>query len=175
MIFSFSTFTILVLPTYNAVLGLATILESSMTDEDKHLLEPEDTGDGEALPHGKGRRAFTNLRRELTDDELSSTSVQRMLIDDIDRLEKEKFDLKEYQSRFHVSDKKASILQEQLDSSLKSSVSQEIIFGVCLTVGAAAMGYAPVVWDENKPTGELAITFGVILIIAGIVSKVVKR
>jgi len=102
---------------------------------------------------------------------LQSSAVQRMLIDDIERLEKEKFDLTEYQDKYHNSDKKAAVLEEKL----KASVAQEVIFGVCLTVGAAAIGYAPTVWDPNKPTGWIAIVFGVVLIIGGIVSKVVKR
>ncbi|MCP5235611.1 MAG: hypothetical protein H6945_07720 [Zoogloeaceae bacterium] len=141
-----------------------------MTDNDSLDLEPEDTEGTAPLSHGKGRRAFSNIRRELSDEELSSPAVQRMLIDDNERLEKEKFDLSEYQRKFHDVDKKSAILEEKL----KSSVSQEVIFSVCLTVGAAALGYAPSVW-ASQPSGYISIAFGVVLIIGGIASKVVKR
>ncbi len=133
-------------------------------------VEPEDSGKGIPIKRLKGRRAFTNVRRELSDEELSSPAVQRMLIDDIERLEKENFDLLEYQEKFHEADKKAAILEEKL----KASVTQEIAFGVCLTLGAASLAYAPSVWT-NQPTGWIAIAFGAFLIIGGIASKVVKR
>ena len=133
-------------------------------------VEPEDTGEGFPISSHKGRRAFTNVRRELSDEELSSPAIQRMLIDDIERLEEEKYDLSEYQEKYHEADKNAAILEEKL----KSSVTQEIVFGVCLTVGAASLGYAPSVWD-NQPTGWISIAFGAFLIIGGIASKVVKR
>ena len=141
-----------------------------MTYQDQPDTEPEDTGDGVPVSHSKGRRAFRNVRRELSDEELSSPAVQRMLIDDIERLEKEKYELSEYQDRYHEADKKSAILQEKV----KSSVSQEIIFAVCLTVGAASLGYAPSVWS-SQPTGWISIAFGVVLIVGGIASKMVKR
>ncbi|PLX89516.1 MAG: hypothetical protein C0618_01025 [Desulfuromonas sp.] len=132
--------------------------------------EPESSDEGASVTPHKGRRAFINVRRELSDEELSSPAVQRMLIDDIERLEKEKFELSEYQERFHESDKRAAILEEQV----KKSLSQEVVFGVCLTVGAASLGYAPAVWS-SPPSGWLAIAFGIILIGGGIASRVVKR
>lgn len=73
-------------------------------------VEPEDSGKGIPIKRLKGRRAFTNVRRELSDEELSSPAVQRMLIDDIERLEKENFDLLEYQEKFHEADKKSCYL-----------------------------------------------------------------
>ena len=60
-----------------------------MTEDNHQELAPEDTGEGTPLSHSKGRRAFSKLRRELTDEELSSPAVQRLLLDDIERLEKE--------------------------------------------------------------------------------------
>jgi phosphotransacetylase len=141
-----------------------------MTNQEQADIEPEDTGEGTHVSHSKGRRAFINVRRELSDDELLSPAVQRMLIDDIERLEKEKFELSEYCEKFYEADKRSAILEEKV----KSSVSQEVIFSVCLTVGSAALGYAPSVW-ASQPTGYISIVFGVVLIIGGIASKVVKR
>ncbi|OHX34409.1 hypothetical protein BJL95_17220 [Methylomonas sp. LWB] len=141
-----------------------------MTNHEQPDIEPEDIGDGNEVSHGKGRRALRNIRRELSDDELSSPAVQRMLIDDLERLEKEKFELSEFRGKFYDADKKSAILEEKI----KSSTSQEVIFSVCLTVGSASLGYAPSVWT-TQPTGYISIAFGIILIIGGIASKVVKR
>ena len=140
-----------------------------MTDIERPDEEPVKQGEAIASSPLKGRRAFTNLRRELSDEELCSPAIQRLLIDDIERLEKEKYDLMEYQNRFHDVDKKAAILGEKA----KANVAADIIFGVCLTVGAAALAYAPSIWS-NQPMGWITIAFGVALIFGGIASKVVR-
>ena len=141
-----------------------------MVDIERPDQEPEHPMETVPVVQNKGRRAFTNVRRELSDEELSSPATQRMLIDDIERLEKEKFELIEYQEKYHEADKRAAILQEKVNR----SVTQEIIFTVCLAVGAASLGYAPAVWSA-QPTGWIAIAFGLILIGGGIASRVVKR
>lgn len=139
--------------------------------DDKHDIAPEDTGDGSPLSHGKGRRAFSNLRRELSDEELSSPAVQRLLLDDIDRLEKDNGSLSDYQTSYYEADKKVAVLNEKL----KTNIAQEVTFGVCLTIGAALIGFAPSLWLPDKPHGWVSVALGVILIIGGIASKVVKR
>jgi len=79
-----------------------------MVDEDNQELAPEEPGEDVSVSKSKGRRAFRNLRRELTDDELASAAVQRMLIDDIERLEVDNGELGEYQ------DKRKTRVREQL-------------------------------------------------------------
>ena len=137
---------------------------------DTEDLAPENPEEGIVEPKHKGRRAFSNVRRELSDEEVTSPAVQRMLIDDLERLEIEKFELKEYQDKYYEADKKSAILEEKV----KSSVAQDVIFSVCLSVGAAALGYAPSMW-KAQPSGWISIVFGLILICGGIASKVVKR
>lgn len=142
-----------------------------MTELNHQETAPEDVGDGIAIPQSKGRKAFSKLRRELSDEELSSPAVQRLLIDDIERLEKENGKLIDYQDLFHEADKTSAILKEKL----KTNIAQDIIFGVCLTIGAAIIGLAPSLWAPDKPHSSIAIATGIILIIGGIASKVVKR
>ena len=142
-----------------------------MTEPEDQEVAPEDTGEPVPAPHIKGRKAFNNLRRELTDEELSSPAVQRMLIDDIERLEKETEKLVGYQDRYYSAEKKAAVLDEKL----KVQVAQDVTFGVCLTVGAAILGLAPSLWLPDKPHGWISIGLGVVLIVGGIASKVVRR
>ena len=142
----------------------------NMTEQEQPDIEPEDTGEDVQVTRSKGRRAFRNVRRELSDEELSSPAIQRILIDDIERLEKESIKLGEFHDKFYEADKKAAVLEEKL----KEKTAQEIVFGVCLTVGAASLGYAPSVW-QSQPTGWISIIFGSLLIIGGVAAKVVKR
>ncbi len=121
-------------------------------------------------PKGKSKRkAFASLRRELNDKELSSPAVQKLLLDEIDRLEDNNIELCGFRGRFYDADKRAAILEEKS----KIRVSNEVVSTACITVGAAALGYAPAVW-ASQPTGFICIVFGLLLVILGIVAKAVK-
>ena len=137
---------------------------------DNQELAPEDTGDGEVSSQAKGRKAFKNVRRELSDDELSLPAVQRLLIDEIERLEQVNMELRGFQVRFFEADKNTAVLNEKL----KANVAQDIIFGVCLTVGAALISVA-LSYGKYETPGLVTLAAGLILIVAGIASKVVKR
>jgi hypothetical protein len=142
-----------------------------MTDDIEPIdQEPEET---DLLPHTvsiKTRQSFSKLRRELTEDELASAAVQRLLLDEIERLEREVVELSHYRKGFYEKDKQSAILEQRVNKTLAS----EMIFGVCLCVGAAALGYAPAVWN-NQPSGYISIAFGLILIIGGAISRLVQR
>lgn len=118
----------------------------------------------------KGRPSFARLRRSLTEDELSSSGISKILLEDLHRVEGEKGRLLKYEESFHVADKKVAVLEEKL----KRSLSAEIISGGTLAVGAALLGYAPNVWS-SQPSGWLCIFFGSILIVSGIFSKVLIK
>ncbi len=141
-----------------------------MVDSETTEEATEEPASGELKGVPKGRQSFSKVRRELSDEELSSPAVQRMLIDEIERLERDNTRLGGFQDRFHGADRRVGILEEKL----QQSHSGEIIFGVCLTVGAAAMGYAPAAWS-NQPDGWLSLAFGVLLVAGGIASRVVHR
>lgn len=134
--------------------------------------EPAGTGPrpGTEPTKGKARRkALSSLRRELSDKELLSPAVQKLLLDEIDRLEEENTELAGYRSQFHSADKDAAVLRQKQ----ATSIAHEIISMSCITVGGAALGYAPSVWVA-QPTGAIALAFGVVLVFGGIVAKAVK-
>ncbi|ASU40505.1 hypothetical protein hmeg3_20850 [Herbaspirillum sp. meg3] len=92
-----------------------------------------------------------------------------MLIDEIERLDAERSDLASFRGKFHEADKSAAILEEKF----KGKISIEIIHIACITVGAAALGYAPSIW-QMQPTAWMTGIFGVVLIVAGLAAKAVK-
>lgn len=135
-------------------------------------IEPQEViqSGSQAVPKGtSGRKSFAKLRRELSDDELASPAVQRMLLDEIERLDIERGELTSFRAKFHDADKRAAILEEKF----KGKISIEIIHIACTTIGAAALGYAPSIW-EKQPTAWMAAIFGIILILAGLAAKAVK-
>jgi hypothetical protein len=121
-------------------------------------------------PSRKSRQSFSRVKRELSDEELSSPAVQKLLIEEIERLESDNDALSVYREKFYESDKKKAILEEKL----QKNIANDIIFGACLTVGSAALGYAPSLW-ASQPSGQIALIFGVVLILGGIASRFIKQ
>jgi hypothetical protein len=102
----------------------------------------------------------------LTDDELSSPAIQRLLLDELDRLEREVSEQSQFRDRYHEADKRASVLEEKV----KHWEATEIAHILCLTAGSALIGYAPSVWD-HPPVGYLAIAIGAVLVIGAVIAK----
>jgi len=110
------------------------------------------------------------MRREMTDEELGNSGVQKVLMDDLDRLEAENADLRRYMDRFHEADKENAVLKEKN----KYNLASDIAFGGFMTIGASAIGYSPVLAPVPHAS-EIALWIGVILLIAGIVSKAILK
>ncbi len=132
---------------------------------DQPDLEPLDDGGSPEPPQAKApssRKSLTNLRRELSDDELKSPAVQKLLIDEIERLEEEAATAKQYVPRFYTADKKSAVLEEKLTTARSS----EIIHIACITVGGVSLGATSASWILG--------VIGGVLIVAGIAAKAVK-
>lgn len=132
--------------------------------------EPSETVTAVTPKGNSGRRSFLNLRRELTDEELASPAVQRMLLDELERLDQECEDLRLFRDRFHTCDKLAGILEERF----KSKVSLEIMHVTCFLISGSSLGYAASNWGAEPTVSILALIFGGVLAVAGVVAKVVK-
>ena len=142
-----------------------------MEDEDHldHESEaPEESGSNKTLK--RRRRSVAKLRRELSEDELSTPGVQKLLIDEIERLETENSLLSEYRDKYYDSDKSVAILEERD----KKKVAVQVMSDACLAVGAAALGLTPFLWSSG-PLGLIMVVFGVILIVGSAFTKFVGR
>lgn len=131
--------------------------------------QPDDTG-AKPVPQQapKSRKTLSQLKRELSPEELSSSGVQKMLIENLERLDDENTEFRAFRNKFEDADKQLAVLQAKQ----KVRIGAEIITGACLAIGAAALGYAPSVWS-SQPTGWIFICFGGILTILGIIAKAV--
>ncbi len=118
----------------------------------------------------KGRPSLSHMRRELTDEELNSSGVAKILSDDVERLEREVATLRDYERRFHERDREAAVLEERL----KKSSAIEVTSSAALTTGALLVGLAPTGW-VHQPAGWSLLLGGVVALFTGIVSKVLSR
>ena len=125
---------------------------------------------GEPTPPSGRRQALRDLRRELTNEDLASPGVQKMLLDELARADGDCELLNGYVTRFHDADKRAAVLEEKL----RAQTALEIAFGVGVGLGGAIMGLAPSLWDKD-PFGYLALIVGSLLIIGASVARVYKR
>jgi len=161
---------------------------NEITDEES--LEPE-AAPAVANPKSgsKGHRlALTNFRRELSEDELKSPGVAKMLMDDIDTLSQELAEVKETAEKFHDADKKLAILQERF----KTRMAVEVVSTGAVTVGSLLVGLSArqlltrsTVDDEQLSqvmTGVASssgfswviLIIGCLLLATGIIAKAIK-
>ncbi len=133
-------------------------------------LEPEVRPEEPEAPATKGLRAFSRLRREVSEEELTSPGAVRLLLAHLDRTDEQVAELAGYRDRFYQADKERAILQERL----KTKIAAEIIFATCLTVGAALIGFSPGLWS-TAPYGWISIILGSLLIAGGVVSRLFIR
>lgn len=125
----------------------------------------------EAAPHIKSsNKALSNLAKELSDDDLSSPGVQKMLLAEIDRLTTTELTADEFKDRFHKKDKECAVLKEKE----KTFVFSEILYSVSLTLGAALIGITPSLTATNVSPNVVGV-IGVLLVIGAVVAKVVKK
>jgi len=156
-----------------------------MTDE---VPTPTELPSPEALPQTQGeappvvsgvqsatvvsgrRQAFRDLRRQLSDADLTSPGVQKLLLDDLEQAEAQCEIYSGYIERFHEADKRAAILEERV----RTQTALEVAFGVGVGLGCAILGLAPLFWTD-QPKGWLAIGIGLLLTIGASIARVVKR
>lgn len=125
----------------------------------------------EAAPHIKSsNKAFSKLATELSDDDLSSPGVQKMLLAEIDRLASTEASANKYQDKFHEKDKECAVLKEKE----KTFVFSEVLYSVSLTLGAALIGITPSLTSTNISPAVVGVIGG-LLVIGAVVAKVVKK
>jgi hypothetical protein len=133
-------------------------------------LQPDETGARPVqvqLP--KTRKALARLKRELSDEELATPGVQKMLVEELERVEEENIDLRAFREKFHEAERRVAVMDEKL----KGQMSIEIISTGCIAVGAAALVYVPEAW-KTQPSGWICLVFGAVLTLVGIGAKAVR-
>ena len=112
---------------------------------------------------------YAKATRVLSDEEMNSSAVQKLLLSENDRKDREIDRLKSVEQLYYKRDKEASVLEEKL----KQSTSAEILFTICETGGSALAGVSGIFW--NYRGGWLLLVIGGLFIVGGILFKFVKR
>lgn len=121
-----------------------------------------------SIEHVKSsRKAFSKLALELTDDELKSTGVQKMLLAEISRLESTVAKSESFRTKFYEADKDKAVLIEKE----KTFIFSEILYSVSLTLGALLIGLVPSMTSNKLVIGAI----GSLFVVGAIVAKVMKK
>ena len=117
--------------------------------------------------------AFSNVKRELTEEELKSPGAMRMLlskIDDYDNCQKE---LKEYTEKFHQRDKECAILE----TAAKGNTAFEIVYSALLTFGSVLIGlYSSIPSnDTSRYVPTIILCVGIAAFLGGIAAKLFRH
>jgi len=116
------------------------------------------------------RQALRDLRRQLSEADLASPGVQKMILDALEASDAECEDLKGYVTRYHDADKHAAVLEEKL----RTHKALEIVFGVGVGLGGVIIGFVPTLWN-SQPIGIIALAVGALLIAGAIAARVAKQ
>ncbi|MGH8219045.1 MAG: hypothetical protein ACREUT_10850 [Steroidobacteraceae bacterium] len=138
-----------------------------------YMAIPRTPADAEPAPSeatqefaSKGRQSFAGVRRNLSEDELKSPGVQKMLLDDIERLEKEVSELRNFRNRFYAEETKCAVLRERRTR----STAIEVVHITCLAIGSVLITYAFSFWTV-QPLGWISVISGFVLLSGSIAAK----
>jgi hypothetical protein len=92
-----------------------------------------------------------------------------MLLDEVERLERENAELFGYRERYHEADKTSAILREQQ----KTNLSADIVFTAAITLGGVLLGLLQSV--SNPTTSRELLGLGVLMVVVGIAAKFIRR
>ena len=117
----------------------------------------------------KTRKTLSRIKIELSDEELASSGVQKMLVEELGRCQDAISTMEVFREKYHKADKDLALALEKN----KHNISIEIISGSCLAAGAAAFGYAPSL-TSLPIAGWIAVAFGLLLTAAGVLAKAIQ-
>jgi hypothetical protein len=131
-------------------------------------VEPEESAGVEVIASKKApprTRSWAKLTRDLSEKDATNPAVNKLLIDEIERLENEVSELKSHQVNFHAADKRAAIFEEKL----QKNNTIEMIHAGCMAVGGILLG------GVSSPDYHWSVgVCGAVLIFGGIVAKRIK-
>lgn len=144
-----------------------------MAVQDEESVEPSREGGSAGiagLPEPKGRRVtFGKVRRELSEEELSSPGVQKMLLDELDRMNGAEEELKICIGNLHEKSTLLAVSEEKL----KTHHAFDVLSSGTIAAGSLIFGAAFSIKDAGNLV-IILIILSILLVAIGIVAKVMR-
>lgn len=129
------------------------------TDQVAAPATPSTEATGPGVPTSS-RRALSELRRELSPEELSSPGAQKLLLEMLDRAETECEGARGYIELYHATYTRTAVLEEKV----RRSSAFEVLYAVCLALGGVLLGLYPTL-------GPLSAIIGAVLVAGSAIAK----
>lgn len=146
---------------------------ASLPERDERDVEVPGTdgvGAGAAPAVKATRSVFRGVRKELSDDELGSPGVIRLIIDDLAHLDEVSASLEYYRDKFHGVDKELAVARQRL----RASWASDIIFGAGTTLGGMLVALAQ--RSSVSPwMNHLLTAIGVFVVLSGVMARVIRQ
>tara|TARA_Y100001947_G_C10297199_1_gene285488 strand:+ start:611 stop:1048 length:438 start_codon:yes stop_codon:yes gene_type:complete len=144
-----------------------------MVGKDEETEEPLDGSIGtaqEASPQPKvRRRSFGKVRRELSEDELGSPGVQKMLLDELERLDGIEEKLNSVSTEHQTTSESLAVAEQKL----KTHTAFDVISVGTVAAGSILIG-AAINFVGSAPAFWIPLVVGIVLIVVGVVAKVIR-
>lgn len=117
--------------------------------------------------------AFSKLKRELQEEDLSNRGTQILILNELDKYEACKKQLEQYRDKFHAADKENAVLNTRISS----STFFEITNSALLTIGSILVGLTPSVLKDGKAyyLTWVILGMGIVALVGSIVTKFVNK
>lgn len=117
--------------------------------------------------------AFSKLKRELQEEDLSNRGTQILILNELDKYESCKKQLEQYRDKFHAADKENAVLSARISS----STFFEITNSALLTIGSILVGLTPSVLKDGKPyyLTWVILGMGIVALVGSIVTKFLNK
>jgi hypothetical protein len=142
-----------------------------MEETNDHYVVSKDTGSGveqEADKTSIPSDPYARVKRELSDEELKSPAVQKLLLSEHDRMLQEVNRLKQMEVKYHEIDKECAILKEKQ----KTANASEVLYTFCVTGGSLLAGVSSLFWNQK---GWLFLAIGVLFVTGGVIFKWIRK
>lgn len=122
-----------------------------------------DVSEAKQVEGAQFEKPFSRLNRVLTEEELKSPGVRKLLIGQLDEYDQCKSDLADYRNKYHAKDKEAAILTEKI----AGFITFEWLYSLLLSVGAILIGY----YASQPDQGILLLIIGATSLILAVILK----
>ena len=132
----------------------------------------------EQAPVSGRRQAFDDVLKPLTQEELASPGTQKLVLYMLQQAQASADQFEGYVERFHEADKRAAVLEEQLENRIRMDRTVEIAIITGTSFGGALIGVGTYFWGKTPPdvvAGWIAVTLGIGFILGSIAVKIAKR
>lgn len=138
---------------------------SDQEPAERQTEEPKPSTGAPPATHVKARQRtyLQSVGRDLTQKEIAQTGVQKLFLAEIERLDGENANLRDFRDRFYEADKKVAILEAEKTANR----SADKLANICLAVGAAGLSTAPFYIPLAKSVGWMMAVLALALFGAG--------